>query len=576
MTFGFGEGLAREMAVTMPQGMTSASLRPADLDSQKAYRVEAKQESSIGLVSPKAQEPQRLPSDYLERQARPQQHGFSSTQKVFPSIRAGHSMFVSGSLARDDYPDSEIHSAGIKSIRTQGANSSGSRKIGGFARRQHSKKMIAVNSGKKLSGVDSFRNIQPIENNQIGKHHSSRAALEDSLGKTGTEGAKSGEEIEDQLNKLNKHDREYRVHSTPKDNSQQNITYSLQEPDEVANLPPPVESKAIKTPGVENIIQKMTSLKAEIIKMDLPSVNATEEQAPSLADPFSGAIETQTAPDLNPNLRLKIRRSRKSFQNQVYLDGSEDQLKSQISNATEKAKQKKMQETTRLYELKKEQIKANLLQIEMLEQEMEQVEMEMREEEALTEKEVKTRNIKINRMEVNEEGRAQTGATDLNKVRGDRASIHPAKGGMVNASVQLNPAGHPGGMASPAPGNPLLMQDQDSPLRQIDQGVDPRSRDVELDAKARDMATDPMICEKATDPKMKDQSNDAWKRDGIMQTSNQSRIPVSAQRESRIHGLTIKTQKSGRSAKVDNSGSIKLSPDPMKAQHIMKTNNGAT
>jgi hypothetical protein len=60
---------------------------------------------------------------------------------------------------------------------------------------------------------------------------------------------------------------------------------------------------------------------------------------------------------------LKIRRSRKSFQNQVYLDGSEDQLKSQISNATEKAKQKRIAETTRIYELKKEQIKANLLQI---------------------------------------------------------------------------------------------------------------------------------------------------------------------------------------------------------------------
>ena len=80
--------------------------------------------------------------------------------------------------------------------------------------------MIAVNSGKKLSGVDSFQNIQPIENNQIGKHHSSKAALEDSLGKAGTEGAKSGEEIEDQLKKLSKHAQEYRVNSTPKDNSQ--------------------------------------------------------------------------------------------------------------------------------------------------------------------------------------------------------------------------------------------------------------------------------------------------------------------------------------------------------------------
>lgn len=66
-------------------------------------------------------------------------------------------------------------------------------------------------------------------------------------------------------------------------------------------------------------------------------------------------------------------------------------MKSQISNATEKAKQKRIAETTRIYELKKEQIKANLLQIKMLEQEMEQAEMELREDEALTEKEVKTR-----------------------------------------------------------------------------------------------------------------------------------------------------------------------------------------
>mgnify|MGYP000914035502 CR=1 FL=1 len=129
----------------------------------------------------------------------------------------------------------------------------------------------------------------------------------------------------------------------------------------------------------------------------------------------------------------------------------------------------------------------------------------------------------------------------MNKVRADDVSIHPAKSGMVNASVQFNPAGNRSGVASPVPGNPLLMQDQDSPVRHFDKGVDPRSRDVELDAKARDMATDPMICEKATDPKMNDQGNDAWKRDGIMQTSNQSRLPISSQRDSRIHGLTIKT-----------------------------------
>lgn len=33
MTFGFGEDLAREMAVTMPERVPYQALRPADLDS---------------------------------------------------------------------------------------------------------------------------------------------------------------------------------------------------------------------------------------------------------------------------------------------------------------------------------------------------------------------------------------------------------------------------------------------------------------------------------------------------------------------------------------------------------------
>ena len=54
-------------------------------------------------------------------------------------------------------------------------------------------------------------------------------------------------------------------------------------------------------------------------------------------------IEIQTA-DLNPNLRMQIRRSRRSFQNQVYLDDSQDQLKSTISHYTEKVKKKQAEE----------------------------------------------------------------------------------------------------------------------------------------------------------------------------------------------------------------------------------------
>ena len=41
---------------------------------------------------------------------------------------------------------------------------------------------------------------------------------------------------------------------------------------------------------------------------------------------------------------MQIRRSKRSFQNQVYLDDSQDQLKSRISNYTEKAKKKQGEE----------------------------------------------------------------------------------------------------------------------------------------------------------------------------------------------------------------------------------------
>lgn len=47
MTFGFGEGLAQEMAVTMPEMLTNQTLRPTDLDSQKDYVEEKKQETPI-------------------------------------------------------------------------------------------------------------------------------------------------------------------------------------------------------------------------------------------------------------------------------------------------------------------------------------------------------------------------------------------------------------------------------------------------------------------------------------------------------------------------------------------------
>ncbi len=93
-------------------------------------------------------------------------------------------------------------------------------------------------------------------------------------------------------------------------------------------------------------------LQAEIVKMDNPTPpistktdterEATPAQLQELPSSPLG-IEIQTA-DLNPNLRMQIRRSKRSFQNQVYLDDSQDQLKSRISNYTEKAKKKQGEE----------------------------------------------------------------------------------------------------------------------------------------------------------------------------------------------------------------------------------------
>lgn len=95
----------------------------------------------------------------------------------------------------------------------------------------------------------------------------------------------------------------------------------------------------------------MNMLQAEIVKMDNPTpprlstktdTEATPAQLQELPNSPPG-IEIQTA-DLNPNLRMQIRRSRRSFQNQVYLDDSQDQLKSTISNYTEKVKKKQGEE----------------------------------------------------------------------------------------------------------------------------------------------------------------------------------------------------------------------------------------
>ena len=62
--------------------------------------------------------------------------------------------------------------------------------------------MIAVNSGKKLLEAESLHNRKLNDSKiEIGKQHSSKElqALEDSLGKAKTDGAKSGTEVEDQL-----------------------------------------------------------------------------------------------------------------------------------------------------------------------------------------------------------------------------------------------------------------------------------------------------------------------------------------------------------------------------------------
>ena len=102
----------------------------------------------------------------------------------------------------------------------------------------------------------------------------------------------------------------------------------------------------------------MNMLQAEMIKMDNPTppISTTSigknlalihhEAPPAQRQELPSSppgIEIQTA-DLNPNLRMQIRRSRRSFQNQVYLDDSQDQLKSTISHYTEKAKKKQAEE----------------------------------------------------------------------------------------------------------------------------------------------------------------------------------------------------------------------------------------
>jgi hypothetical protein len=74
---------------------------------------------------------------------------------------------------------------------------------------------------------------------------------------------------------------------------------------------------------------------------------------------------------------MQIRRSRRSFQNQVYLDDSQDQLKSQISNYTEKVKKKQGEEQQQLYQLKKQQIVDNLNQIKLYEKEIQEMEIEI-------------------------------------------------------------------------------------------------------------------------------------------------------------------------------------------------------
>jgi len=141
-------------------------------------------------------------------------------------------------------------------------------------------------------------------------------------------------------------------------------------------------------------------LQAEIVKMDNPTpprlsamktpnsnINASGQAGEQLHTEATPAqlqelpnsppgIEIQTA-DLNPNLRMQIRRSRRSFQNQVYLDDSQDQLKSQISNYTEKVKKKQGEEQQQLYQLKKQQIVDNLNQIKLYEKEIQEMEIEI-------------------------------------------------------------------------------------------------------------------------------------------------------------------------------------------------------
>jgi hypothetical protein len=59
----------------------------------------------------------------------------------------------------------------------------------------------------------------------------------------------------------------------------------------------------------------MNTLQAEIVKMDIPTLPSPKASIPEEeVVPEPSGIEIQTS-NLNPNLRMQIRRSRRSFQN---------------------------------------------------------------------------------------------------------------------------------------------------------------------------------------------------------------------------------------------------------------------
>ena len=76
-----------------------------------------------------------------------------------------------------------------------------------------------------------------------------------------------------------------------------------------------------------------------------------------------GQKQVQTSQDLNPKLPLKVRRSRKSFQNQVYLnDGTNEELRSQSVKSSEIVAQKAME-----FAEQQKLIQRNLAEIKRLE-----------------------------------------------------------------------------------------------------------------------------------------------------------------------------------------------------------------